>query len=406
MAEPAKAEGSRKRAGDSSKKYWWLGAVAVPIIVAVISKYPLKGDSPVPGTTYIGSVTVIEHQYQQYFSQPLTDPDWKSKIEQANELGAKSDFQGAAALVQEVARRVPVPALLNNLGVLYQGAGEQQRAKEAYQQALEKDPNYGPAKDNLQALEKLRTAPQATTIVSVTHQEHEPNNELFQANAIQLGMGVAATIADSSDKDTFVFKTPPKYRDWIGVTIENQSTTLIPGVEAFNADKSSIGKNAANTAGANLKYWFVGQPDSTYYVQIAPTGFGQPGGAYSLLVQARKAYDAYEPNDDIRHAASIALGKTIEANIMDPFDVDYYQFSTSKGGNVLVSVANRSATLVPRINIFDSDRSAVGGSEASTAGADHRYSFSSRPNSTYYVEISPAGFGQPAGDYSLTVAEQ
>jgi tetratricopeptide (TPR) repeat protein len=406
VAEPAKAEGSRKRAGDSSKKYWWLGAVAVPIMVAIIAKYPFKGESPVPGTTYIGSVTVIEQQYQQYVGQPLTDPDLKSKIEQANELGAKSDFQGAAALVKEIAQKVPVPALLNNLGVFYQGAGDQQRAKNAYQQALEKDPNYGPARANLKALEELRSAPQPTNVVAVTHQEHEPNNEIFQANAIQLGMGIAATIADSSDKDTFAFKTPPKYRDWIEVSLENQSTTLIPRIEVFNADKSSMGAKGADTAGANLKYFFVGQPDSTYYAQIAPNCCGQTYGAYSLLVQARKAYDAYEPNDDIRHAASIALGKTIEANIMDPGDADYYQFRTSKGGNVLVSVVNRSTTLKPQIDVFDSDRSSVGGSPASTPGADHRYSFSSRPDSTYYVEISPGCCGPNQGDYSLTVAEQ
>lgn len=106
-----------------------------------------------------------------------------------------------------------MPAVLNNLGVLYQGAGDQQRAKEAYQQALQKDPNYEPAKTNLKALQELRTAPQQTNIVPVTYQEREPNNEIFQANAIQLSTGIAAVIADSSDKDTFAFKTLPKYRN-------------------------------------------------------------------------------------------------------------------------------------------------------------------------------------------------
>jgi len=91
MAEPAKAAISNKRLVDYSKKYWWLAAVAVPIIVAIIGKYPFKNDTPVPGTTYVGSITVIEHQYQQYVGQPLTDLDLKSTIEHANELGAKSD---------------------------------------------------------------------------------------------------------------------------------------------------------------------------------------------------------------------------------------------------------------------------------------------------------------------------
>jgi tetratricopeptide (TPR) repeat protein len=410
MAEPArakspvKAEIAGKRVVDYSKKYWWLAAIAVPLIVAVIGKYPFKTDTPVPGTTYIGSMTVIERQYQQYVGQPLTDTNVKRKFQQANELVAMSNFQDAAALVQEIAEKVPVPAVLNNLGVLYQGAGDQQLAKKAYEQALQKDLNYGPAKANLKALEELRTAPQP--IVSVTDREHEPNNEILQANAIQLNTGIAAAIADSSDKDTFALKTFPKYRDWIEITVDNESTTLTPGIEVFNADKSSMGKTEASNAGANGKYYFVCQPDSSYYVHIVPIGYGQPGGAYRLLVKSRKAYDVYEPNDDIHHAAPIRLGNTIDANIMDPDDTDYYEFKTSKRGNVVVSVVNRSTTLIPGIEAFDSDFSSVGGDSAHTPGANHRYTFPSQANAVYYVQIKPTGYGQPAGDYSMTITEQ
>jgi tetratricopeptide (TPR) repeat protein len=403
-AEAENRAKSRKHLVDYSKKYWWLAALVVPILVAVIGKWPIKEGPPVPGTTYINSMTVIEHQYQQFIGQPLTDPDLRDRIQQANRLAEKSDFQGAAALGQEVADKAPVPALLNNLGVLYQGAGDWPRAKAAYQQALSKDPNYGPAKANLNALETAPTPPPHA--VAVTDQEIEPNNEIFQANGIQLNRGIAAAIADSSDKDTFAFKTPPKYRDWIEITVENRSTTLIPGIGVYNADKSSIGGNAASTAGANLKYDFVCAPDSTYYVQIVPTGYGQPGAAYTLTVKPLKAYDAYEPNDDIRHPASIELGKTVMANVMDPGDTDFYTFKTSKGGKVLVFLANRSTTLMPGIGVFDSDKSLLGGNEASNAGADLRYTFSSQPNSTYYVQISPRGYGNRGGDYSLTVTEQ
>jgi len=141
-------------------------------------------------------------------------------------------------------------------------------------------------------------------------------------------------------------------------------------------------------------------------VQIWPTGFDKQGGAYKLLIKPEKAYDAYEPNDDIRHSASISLGRTIEANIMDSGDTDFYQFKTSRGGNVLVSVANRSLTLLPGVSVYDADRENIGQTSASTAGADLKYSFASQPNSTYYVQIWPAGFDHPGGNYSLTITEQ
>jgi len=221
-----------------------------------------------------------------------------------------------------------------------------------------------------------------------------------------LDTGIAGAIADSSDKDTFQFKTPPKYRDWIEITLENRSTTLVPRIELYNADKSDMGGTAASTAGANVKHTFVALPDTVYYVQVAPVCCGGSSGAYSLSVKPLKAYDAYEPNDDIRHAAAIGLGKTVDANIMDAGDTDFYQFKTSKGGNVLVSVTNRSTTLVPDIAVFDADKSRVGGTPASTPGADHRYSFPSQPNAMYYVQISPVCCGGSSGAYSLAVTEQ
>jgi hypothetical protein len=156
MSEPAKMDTRGKRPLDLSKKWWWLvlTVLALPIVLAIINKYPFRSDTPVPGTTYIGTINIIEHQYQQFLGQPLDDVDL-GRIKQANELAKKGYFQAAAALIQEVAQKAPVPAVLNNLGVLYQGAGDQGRAKEAYNQALQKDPNYEPARDNLRAIEQL-----------------------------------------------------------------------------------------------------------------------------------------------------------------------------------------------------------------------------------------------------------
>jgi hypothetical protein len=91
---------------------------------------------------------------------------------------------------------------------------------------------------------------------------------------------------------------------------------------------------------------------------------------------------------------------------MDPDDTDYYEFKTSKRGNVVVSVVNRSTTLIPGIEAFDSDFSSVGGDSAHTPGANHRYTFPSQANAVYYVQIKPTGYGQPAGDYSMTITEQ
>jgi tetratricopeptide (TPR) repeat protein len=401
MAESETSKPSGTPPIDHAKKWWWLTALVLPIALAIFNKYPFS-NSPVHGTTYIASMTVIGQQYQQQFNGQTLDPAVLEKLQQANALAKDSNFQAAAAVLQEVAQKAPVPAVLNNLGVVYQGAGDSQRAKEAYQQALQKDPAYEPAKANLKALAELGTAPVEDNTVRVTRQEHEPNNEIFQANAMPLETGIAAAIADPSDKDTFQFRTPPKYRDWIDITVENKSTTLMPQIDVYNADKARIGGNWINSGGANLKYSFVAQPDSIYYAQISPSS--PSAGAYSLVVKPAKAYDSYEPNDDKFHATLIGLGKTIKANIMDPGDVDCYQFKTSKGGNVLVSIDNQSNTLMPEIDVYNADKARIGGNWINSGGANLKYSFAGQPGSIYYVQISPNS--PSAGQYSLTVTEQ
>src|SRR5207244_49395 len=84
--------------------------------------------------------------------------------------------------------------------------------------------------------------------------ELEPNNEASQANILPLKKTVAANIADGNDTDFFRITTPPKYRDIVQVRIENQSTTLQPGLNVYDENKSLILGNTNNrTAGANLE---------------------------------------------------------------------------------------------------------------------------------------------------------
>jgi len=128
MAESETPKASGKPSVDHAKKWWWLTALVLPIALAIFNKYPFS-NSPVHGTTYIASMTVIGQQYQQQFNGQTIDPAVIERLQQANALAKDSNFQGAAAVLQEVAQKAPVPAVLNNLGVVYQGAGDSQRPK-------------------------------------------------------------------------------------------------------------------------------------------------------------------------------------------------------------------------------------------------------------------------------------
>jgi tetratricopeptide (TPR) repeat protein len=390
---------AKRRTVDYSKKYWWLGAMVIPLLVAIIAKLPFGSDSPVSGTTYITSMTLIENQYQEIKGQPLNDPELKEKIQRAIDLGKKHYFDEAAKLFQEVAQRAPVPAIYNDLGVVFQGANQSGQAQDAYNQALKANPQYAPAVTNLQQLTK-------PVHISVTSHEVEPNDDIFHANRISLNTAISAEIGNPADQDFYVFTTPPKYRDIIEVHLQNQSPHLQSALTFYDGTKTKFDSIPNYTGGGDITKSFAADPNAEFFVQAGSLyQYQDSTGPYILTVRALKAYDSYEPNDDILHASPIALGKTIEAEIMDGKDVDYFQFRASKTGPVTVILDNKSATLQPVLAAFSSDKSRIGGVPNDTAGGNISYSFPCPAETTCYVAIS-ALYGQTAGKYALTIKQE
>src|SRR6202042_869963 len=105
----------------------------------------------------------------------------------------------------------------------------------------------------------------------------------------------------------------------------------------------------------------------------------------------------------ILSAASIAVGKTIEAGIMDPSDVDYYRFESGNNEKLVVSLENRSTTLAPTITVYNPDKGKQSELANTTRGGDVSLSFAARPNSRYFVEVS-SYYGDGHGNYALTVS--
>jgi hypothetical protein len=68
-----------------------------------------------------------------------------------------------------------------------------------------------------------------------------------------------------------------------------------------------------------------------------------------------RLFDQYE--DDIAHAAPVPLRQTtIEASIMDAAGTDFYSFTTSESRTAHIEIRTRSATLIPALTIYSSDR--------------------------------------------------
>jgi tetratricopeptide (TPR) repeat protein len=430
--EPEAPSGASKRVRDPSKKYWWATAIVVPIVVAVlaafIDKWPFGGDhSPVPGTTYITSMTVIEKQYQAINGAPLDDPALKAMIARAIELATQKQFQAAVALIEQVPERAQVPAVLNDLGVAYAGLNDAPRARAAFEQALAKDANDAAAKANISALDQAKAQPPAdqpppaqrtstppapiepvkvepakVEEAQASAQEIEPNNDIFHANRIPLNAAIGAAIADSSDVDYFTFRTPPTYRDMIDVLLDNQSTSLQPTITLYTSDRSSAGSDANYNSAGNVALHFAAPPDAQYSISVTPNH--GTSGAYQVTVRTKKAYDAFEPDDDVFHAKEIAIGRPVDASIMDGSDADYYKFTSDQAGKMVAWIENRSTDLQPSVTAYDPDRSQIGSNINYNSSGNTSLVFDVAAKSVYYMLVT-SGHGT-AGEYTLTLKLQ
>ena len=236
--------------------------------------------------------------------------------------------------------------------------------------------------------------------------EQEPNNTVLQFNEGELGAALNGEIAPAKDSDyyRFQYRDPRKRRDIVAVHLENLSTTLQPALRLHNDDKS-VARDwfAANAPGADLGFSFSAEPDRAYFVAVG-SQYGDSLGKYRLTVTPQKAGDSFEPNDDGFSATPLAVGKTLEANIMDGADVDWYRLSGVIAKAATARVENKSRGLQPVVRIHNADKSVARDWTAANApGADLEVSFPAEPGKEYFVVVG-ARYGNSAGAYRLTLA--
>lgn len=375
--------------------YKWAAGIALPILLALIPVlWPKSGEIRLPNnTTVVTNISVIENQFQSVTGKPLEDAGLKTQLQAAVNLAKAGQYEASRQIFAQIAASVPVAAVYNNLGALDSLAGDAPAAHAAYQQALAKDPSFKPALSNMRTL----TAAAAPVNRAIRDRELEPNNDPAHANILPLNTPVAAEITPN-DTDYFQITAPRPPRDHLKVSLRNTSTTLMPMIDLYDARKNKLAEDGAWTAGADFETTLRPSPGDVYYVQI----WGRDGsaGTYELTVKPLHAYDRYEPNDTILQATPISLNQSIEANIMDGQDVDYYQVKA--GGNKLTAhVANKSTTLMPMITLYNGQKNKITESGPFTGGADWELSCDATPRQTYYVAVW--GRDGSAGAYVLTV---
>jgi hypothetical protein len=229
--------------------------------------------------------------------------------------------------------------------------------------------------------------------------------DIFNPKIIKSGSTTTSEITAAQKEVWFRFTADTPVRDWMDIRIENQAAALVPCVAVYDSNRSQIGDTVcASNASASVERAFVAAPGKDYLVDVS-SHWGQTAGTYALSVTPRKAYDAYEPNNDIFSAKPIAAGKLIDANIMDGNESDWFLVKSFPGKQLIMRADNRSAALQPCVALYDSNRSQIGDTVcASNASANVELTRAVEAGRDYYIVVS-AHWGQSAGDYRLMVAE-
>jgi tetratricopeptide (TPR) repeat protein len=361
---------------------------------------------------------------------PLSDAQIK-EIERGVNLVKAGYYEKAIPIFKKMSDQTHLPALYNNLGVLYAMTGEMDASREAYSKAAEQTPNDKNLHFNIGLLEEKegrideavkhfekadadyakKASMKIEEKIKAGVLEVEPNNDLFTPNIIELRKWVQGTLADGGDIDFFKIKTPEIYRDIIKIEIKNGTTTMKPRIEVYYENKQWLGGTTGNsynvTSGQDTDYSYTTGPNLVYYVGIK--NLAGESGDYKLRVYPLKAYDTYEPNDDLFNAKKIPFGNTVEANIMDNADLDFYSIkSLSKKTDINITLKNMSTSIKPRIEVYYENKQWLGGTTGNsynvTSGQDTEYSFSSEPDLIYFICIKD--LNGSSGKYRLTVKEK
>ena len=346
----------------------FLATCAVAIAVAALAA--------VKGASYVRTLNIIHNEFRQISNSVALSGADLQHIQETIEASLGRDREAARTAFHQLS----------------------ETARTAYGHA------YAQGSDGLISPAELNGPPPPVPIqpasVAIDTHEIEPNDDFLHANKITLDTAIEAAIDHPGDVDVFTFTMPGNRRDFVDVILSNESTTLAPNITIYR-DTNSGSESGNRTRGGNVTHSFVGEPGIRYHVRISPIF---DFGSYRLTVRPRKAYDRYEPNDDILSASKIAIGETIEAGIMDPGDVDFYSFESGAGGKLIASLENRSTTLPPTITIFDYNKSSHASASNTTRGGDVSVSFDTMPNKRYYAEISSYySSATDAGAYALTV---
>ncbi|MCY9549943.1 stalk domain-containing protein [Lysinibacillus xylanilyticus] len=227
---------------------------------------------------------------------------------------------------------------------------------------------------------------------NVTHDPttFEPNDTRENAFPIQSGKKISSLISNENDVDFYKFSTTVDNGD-VNIYLANTSAPI--KFNLYDSNKNLIASNNSSL--------FKSLKAGTYYIEVYDFYWDRQysSGTYDLIAtystnSKEHNPSTFEPNDTLENAFPIKSNVSINSQISNSSDIDFYSITLNKEGNVNISLSNTSAPI--RFKIYDANKKWLdGGSESSSKHL---------AAGTYYIEVYADYWGDQysSGTYTLT----
>src|ERR1700676_4071571 len=117
MAPPLGPVRKRRRRRARPFPLWSLGvlliiAAVTGLVWLVLGRLTRSSNQPLAG--YIDSVATLRQEYIHFYNHPLPDPASEGDFQYAASRVGRRDYSGAAAALENTAKKAPLPAVFND----------------------------------------------------------------------------------------------------------------------------------------------------------------------------------------------------------------------------------------------------------------------------------------------------
>jgi hypothetical protein len=211
---------------------------------------------------------------------------------------------------------------------------------------------------------------------------YEPNETQATAASIVVGTTNSAAISTATDIDYFKVVTSGSSNNTFSLV---GPASVDFDLVIYNSAGTQIGNGAGSTATETVV--LNTQPAGTYYIKVFGYNGANSASCYTLKVTTvanGSCSTAFEPNESLAAATTIALGSTNSAAISTATDTDFFKITTTATSTIsynLVGPAGVDFDLV----IYSSNGTQIGSGAGSTA--TETVTLATQAAGTYYIKV-------------------